>query len=75
VSELKHDFRDFGRAGRVSRRDRDRALAVDELSVRLGRSATPSELAAALGISIQEVLDALETAANVHPGARRSRRR
>ena len=70
MGELEHPFRDFGGAGRVSRRDRDRALAVertvDELSLRLGRLATPSELAAALGISVQEVLDALETAAAVH---------
>jgi RNA polymerase sigma-B factor len=79
VSELEHYFRDSGQAGRVSRRDRDRALAVqrtvDELSLGLGRSPTPNELAAALGISVQDVLDALGTAAAADRVARRSRRR
>jgi RNA polymerase sigma-B factor len=42
---------------------------VDELSPRLGRVPTESELAAALGISVQEVLDALETAAAIHPAS------
>jgi RNA polymerase sigma-B factor len=70
VGELKHYFRDFGWAVHVSRPDQDRALAVErtveELALRLGRSATPSELAAALGVTVEEVLDALETAAAVH---------
>jgi RNA polymerase sigma-B factor len=70
VGELKHYFRDFGWAVHVSRPDQDRALAVErtieELSLGLGRSATPSELAAALGITVEEVLDARETAAAVH---------
>jgi RNA polymerase sigma-B factor len=73
VGELKHYFRDFGWAVHVSRPDQDRALAVErtveELSLGLGRSATPRELAAALGITVEEVLDALETAAAVHPAS------
>jgi RNA polymerase sigma-B factor len=70
VGELKRYFRDYGWAVHVSRPDQDRALAVErtveELALGLGRSATPSELAAALGITAEEVLDALETAAAVH---------
>jgi RNA polymerase sigma-B factor len=70
VGELKRYFRDYGWAVHVSRPDQDRALAVErtvaELSLGLGRSATPSELAAALRITVEEVLDALETAAAVH---------
>jgi RNA polymerase sigma-B factor len=73
VGELKHYFRDFGWAVHVSRPDQDRALAVErtveQLSVGLGRSASPSELGAALGITVEEVLDALETAAAVHPAS------
>jgi RNA polymerase sigma-B factor len=73
VGELKHYFRDFGWAVHVSRPDQDRALAVErtveQLSLGLGRSATPSELGAALGITVEEVLDALETAAAVHPAS------
>ena len=70
VGELKRYFRDFGWAVHVSRPDKDRALAVErtveELARRLGRSATPNEVAAALGITVEDVLDALETAAAVH---------
>jgi RNA polymerase sigma-B factor len=73
VGELKHYFRDFGWAVHVTRRDQNRALAVErtaeELSLGLRRSATPSELAAALGITVEEVLDALETAAALHPAS------
>jgi RNA polymerase sigma-B factor len=73
VGELKHYFRDFGWAVHVTRRDQNRALAVErtveELSLGLGRSATMSEVAAALGITIEEVLDALETAAAIHPAS------
>jgi RNA polymerase sigma-B factor len=73
VGELKHYLRDFGWAVHVSRPDQDRALAVErtaeELSLGLGRSATPSEVAAALGITVEQVLDALETAAAVHPAS------
>ena len=73
VGELKHYFRDFGWAVHVSRPDKERALAVErtveELSLGLGRSATPRELAAALGSTVEEVLDALKTAAAVHPAS------
>jgi RNA polymerase sigma-B factor len=71
LGELKRYFRDFGWAVHVSRADKDRALEVakvdDELSVQLGRPATPGEIAAATQLSVEEVLDALETGAAATP--------
>ena len=67
LGELKRYFRDCGWAVHVSRADKDRALEVTrangELSLTLGRSATPAELAAATGLTVEEVLDGLATAA------------
>jgi RNA polymerase sigma-B factor len=71
IGELKRYFRDLGWPVHVPRGDKDRALGVartvDELSSRLGRSATPAQIAAAAELSVEEVLAALETAAAARP--------
>jgi RNA polymerase sigma-B factor len=64
VGELKRHFRDRGWAMRVPRRVQELHLqlgrAVGSLSQREGRSPTPAELAAYLGVSEEEVLEAME---------------
>jgi RNA polymerase sigma-B factor len=64
LGELKRYFRDSGWAVHVPRGTKERALelasATDKLSARLGRSPSISELAAELGATQEQTLDALE---------------
>jgi RNA polymerase sigma-B factor len=64
LGELKRYFRDAGWALHVPRGAKERALelaaATDQLSARLGRSPSVSELAETLAISEEQTLDALE---------------
>jgi RNA polymerase sigma-B factor len=64
LGELKRYFRDAGWAVHVPRGVKERALEVarvsDELSGRLGRSPSLSELAEALGASEEQTLEAIE---------------
>ncbi len=64
LGELKRYFRDAGWALHVPRGVKERALEVarvsDELSTRLGRSPSLSELAEALGASEEQTLEAIE---------------
>ncbi len=70
LGELKRYFRDLGWSVHVPRGAQERALKVDEakqkLTTRHGRSPTVPELAEYLELSIDEVLDALETAGAHH---------
>ncbi|SHF29991.1 SigB/SigF/SigG family RNA polymerase sigma factor [Streptoalloteichus hindustanus] len=64
MGEVRRHFRDTGWAVRVPRRLKELHLsinaAIGELSQRLGRAPTPSELAGHLGISQEEVFEGLE---------------
>jgi RNA polymerase sigma-B factor len=64
VGELKRYFRDSGWALHVPRGVKERALELarmsDELSSRLGRSPSLSELAEALGATEEQTLEAIE---------------
>jgi RNA polymerase sigma-B factor len=64
LGELKRYFRDSGWAVHVPRGVKERALelatATEDLSARLGRSPSIAELAAELGATQEETLDALE---------------
>ena len=66
LGELKRHFRDHGWAARVSRPVQERVLrvngAVDRLSREHGRTPTPSEIAKAIGESVEDVLAAMEAA-------------
>jgi RNA polymerase sigma-B factor len=66
LGELKRHFRDKGWAVHVPRAMQERALRVNQaiavLSTRLGRSPSPREIAAHVGISTEQVLEALEAA-------------
>ncbi|HEY2604070.1 MAG TPA: SigB/SigF/SigG family RNA polymerase sigma factor [Thermoleophilaceae bacterium] len=66
LGELKRYFRDVGWAVHVPRGMQERALEVNraltELSRALGRSPTPAELADAMGLTHEEVLEAMEAA-------------
>jgi RNA polymerase sigma-B factor len=68
LGELKRHFRDKGWALHVPRDLQERALAVNReaeaLSKRLGRSPKMRELAAALGCSVEQALEAAEAAAS-----------
>jgi RNA polymerase sigma-B factor len=70
LGELKRYFRDLGWAVHVPRGAQERALKVQDaqerLTSRTGRSPTVSELAEYLELPIEDVLDALETAAAHH---------
>ena len=63
LGEIKRYFRDFGWLVRVPRPLQDLAVQIertsDQLSGRLGRSPTPAELAGALGVDVEQVLEAL----------------
>jgi RNA polymerase sigma-B factor len=65
AGELKRYFRDHGWALRVPRDLQERALLIDRTSERLtrslGRAPTPAELATELDISVELVLEALQT--------------
>jgi RNA polymerase sigma-B factor len=66
LGELKRHFRDHGWAARVPRPVQERVLKVNAATERLSRSAgrapTPKELAAALDLTVEEVLEALAAA-------------
>ena len=68
LGELKRHFRDKGWALHVPRDLQERTLAVsresEALSKKLGRSPKVREVAAALGCSVEEVLEAQEAAAS-----------
>lgn len=65
LGELKRYFRDLGWAVHVPRGAQERAVKVEDaqqqLSVKSGRSPTVPELAEYLELSVEDVLDALET--------------
>ncbi len=66
VGEIKRHFRDKGWAIRVPRRLQELRMAISgvtgELSQKLGRAPTPREIAAKLGITVEEVMEGLESA-------------
>lgn len=70
LGELKRHFRDFGWSVQVTRGAQERALKVQaahqQLTIRHGRSPTVNQLAESLELSVEQVLDALETAAAHH---------
>jgi len=70
LGELKRYFRDLGWAVHVPRGAQERALKVqaaqERLTSRTGRPPTVNELAEYLELPIEDVLDALETAAAHH---------
>jgi RNA polymerase sigma-B factor len=63
LGELKRHFRDHGWAARVPRPLQERVLKVntcsERLSSRLGRSPKPREVATEIGMSVEDVLEAL----------------
>jgi RNA polymerase sigma-B factor len=65
LGEIKRYFRDHGWVVRVPRELQDRALRVDReserLTAKLGRSPTAAELSDAMGIGVEDVLEALTT--------------
>jgi RNA polymerase sigma-B factor len=65
LGEIKRYFRDFGWSVRLPRALQDLAVRVErvsgELTGRLGRAPTPGELAEALGVDVEQVLEALAT--------------
>ena len=73
LGELRRYFRDAGWPIQVPRPDKERVLeinrAVDDLGARLGRSPTAKEIAAARGLSVEEVLDALEAGRAAAPAS------
>lgn len=70
LGELKRYFRDLGWSVHVPRGAQEQALKVQEaqerLTTRTGRPPTVAELAEYLELSVEDVLDALETAAAHH---------
>jgi RNA polymerase sigma-B factor len=70
LGELKRYFRDLGWSVHVPRGAQEQALKVQEaherLTTKTGRPPTVDELAQYLELSIEDVLDALETAAAHH---------
>jgi RNA polymerase sigma-B factor len=70
LGELKRYFRDLGWAVHVPRGAQERAVRVEDanqqLSARTGRAPTVNELAEYVELSIEEVLDALETSRAHH---------
>jgi RNA polymerase sigma-B factor len=66
VGEIKRYFRDKGWAIRVPRRLQELRMSISgvtgELSQRLGRAPTPREIAEQLGITVEEVMEGLESA-------------
>lgn len=70
LGELKRYFRDLGWSVHVPRGAQEQALKVQEaqerLTTRTGRPPSVSELAEYLELSMEDVLDALETAAAHH---------
>jgi RNA polymerase sigma-B factor len=70
LGELKRHFRDKGWALRVPRPTQELALKVSEalgsLPAKLGRAARPRDVAEAIGVSVEDVLDAMEAATAYH---------
>jgi RNA polymerase sigma-B factor len=70
LGELKRYFRDLGWSVHVPRGAQEQALKVQEaherLTTKTGRPPTVNELAEYLELSVEDVLDALETAAAHH---------
>ena len=66
LGELKRYFRDSGWAVHVPRGMQERVMAVNQAVARLarlqGRSPTPADIGAALGLAPEEVLEAMEAA-------------
>ena len=66
LGELKRHFRDVGWAVHVPRALQELTLRVrsevDEMSRELGRSPTPTEIAARIGAPVESVIEALESA-------------
>ena len=73
LGELKRHFRDKGWGMHVPRSLQERFLkvteATDELSGRLGRSPSTRDVAKHTGLTVEEVLDALEVASAYSPTA------
>ncbi|MBA2439187.1 MAG: SigB/SigF/SigG family RNA polymerase sigma factor [Thermoleophilaceae bacterium] len=71
MGELKRHFRDKGWGIHVPRSVQERFLqvndAMDELSGQLGRSPTPRDMAKYTGLSVEEVVEALEAATAYSP--------
>ncbi len=65
LGEIKRHFRDKGWAIRVPRRLQELRMAISshgaELTQQLGRSPTPRELAAAIGCTVEEVVEGIES--------------
>jgi len=66
LGEIKRYFRDKGWAIRVPRRLQELRMSISaitgEMSQDLGRSPTPRELAEKLGVTVEEVMEGLESA-------------
>jgi RNA polymerase sigma-B factor len=73
MGELKRHFRDKGWGLHVPRSVQERVLTVnratDQLSGRLGRSPSPNDLAEHTGLSLEEVLEAIDAASAYTPAA------
>jgi RNA polymerase sigma-B factor len=73
LGELKRHFRDRGWGMRVSRSLQERYLkvseAIDNLTGELGRSPVPRDIAKATGLSLEDVLEALEASTAYAPAA------
>jgi RNA polymerase sigma-B factor len=71
--EMLRWFRDRTWSMRVPRRLKDLSVAIGRvggpLAQELGRSPRPSELAARLGVGVEEVIEALDAQANHYAGA------
>ncbi len=66
IGEIKRYFRDKGWAVRVPRRLQELRMSISavvgELSQQVGRSPTPREIAERLGVTVEEVLEGIESA-------------
>ena len=66
IGEIKRYFRDKGWAIRVPRRLQELRMSISavtgDLSQELGRSPTPREIAAKIGVNVEEVMEGLESA-------------
>ncbi|MEO5652878.1 MAG: RNA polymerase sigma factor SigF [Marmoricola sp.] len=66
IGEIKRYFRDKGWAIRVPRRLQELRMSISavtgDLSQKLGRSPTPREIAERLGVSVEDVLEGIESA-------------
>jgi RNA polymerase sigma-B factor len=66
IGEIKRYFRDKGWAIRVPRRLQELRMSISavtgDMSQELGRSPTPREIAQKLGVSVEEVMEGIESA-------------